>query len=197
MKPLWIGDRKDRVKWASLVHLARREAIQRILVGPFLRDDTPRHLQSTAAAEPVPLATEVWSHFSDPDHHLRLAAAARLRIDQFGGHSWTLPRQTYLDAAREWVLDHRVPKVLLLDPDTGLEPDSGAGLQHVKRSEVAQLWNALSKRDWLVLYQHASRTAEWRRGRFDCFCDCCPPGHAESFDAPLIASDVVIYAARR
>jgi hypothetical protein len=198
MKPVWIGDRRDRVKWAALVHLARREAIRRILTIPFMRDDTPRGLHSTAVAGPVPLPSEVWSHFSDVGHFSRLAASTGLEIKQFADHPWAPPRQRYIQAARQWVVSHNnTTKILFLDPDTGLEPDSGADLKHVKRSELSHLWNALTRHDWLVLYQHGARNSEWRENGLQGFCGCCSGRDGEFFKASYIANDVVMYAARR
>lgn len=195
MKPIWIGDRRDRVKWGSLVHLANRERIHDVLTVPFLRDDTTRQLSSSVAEEPVDLPAGVWDHFSNVRIE-RLAAATGLNLILFTV-PWAPPRHSYVCAVQNWIATFRTTaKILFLDPDTGLEPQT-AGLEHVLRSEVTYLWNSLAECDWLVLYQHAAHTRTWREARFDDFCRCCPGCRSESFTAPKIANDVILYAARR
>ena len=52
-------------------------------------------------------------------------------------------------------------KVVLLDPDTGMEPTRRTE-SHVGRDEIEEVWRALSSHDWLVLYQHQRRESGWR-----------------------------------
>ncbi len=51
-------------------------------------------------------------------------------------------------------------KVVLLDPDTGIEPGR-ATAKHATTTEVSIIWQALRSGDWLVVYQHAARGGSW------------------------------------
>jgi len=51
--------------------------------------------------------------------------------------------------------------VLFLDPDTGLQPQRCRS-EHTTIEEVQALWPVLKAGEWLVLYQHARHTPNWR-----------------------------------
>lgn len=50
--------------------------------------------------------------------------------------------------------------LVLLDPDTGLEPAGRATLKHVKENEVRRVWKSLEPGNLLVFSQHQTN----RRG---------------------------------
>ena len=54
-----------------------------------------------------------------------------------------------------------------------LEPQSGAKTEHVRQHEVRRLWAALESEDWLVFFQHAYRTKEWREMSAGRFAEAC------------------------
>jgi hypothetical protein len=48
-----------------------------------------------------------------------------------------------------------LPRIIFLDPDTGLEPEkSRPKLEHVRKSDLGKIWRAMLERDVLVFYQH-------------------------------------------
>jgi hypothetical protein len=75
-------------------------------------------------------------------------------------------RNKYVVEAIKFARACRSPKVILLDPDTGMAPDSGGGRAHVRGTEIEQFWaGALTPGDWLAVYQHRPRgmaDASWK-----------------------------------
>ena len=67
MKAIYYGDRRDRVKWGGLIHLAKEHDISHIIQVAFYREDAPRRLSNG-----VPLPETVWKHFSDLKNIRRL-----------------------------------------------------------------------------------------------------------------------------
>jgi len=86
-------------------------------------------------------------------------------------------------------------KIVFLDPDTGIEPRK-AGSTHVKAAEITRIWNKLNRNDWLVLYQHAQHTDDWRAVQMARFCDACDASKPKMFCCEDI-NDVVFYAAQK
>ena len=73
MQDEWYGDKRDVVKWSSLVHLARREQIRHILHVAMYRSDMYPALGT--AQGPVELPIKVVQHFCDLNDVQRLATA--------------------------------------------------------------------------------------------------------------------------
>jgi len=87
------------------------------------------------------------------------------------------------------------PKVVLLDPDTGMAAKPGA--QHVGPDDIHSMWEALRPADWLVVYQHASRQRGWAERARKVFMRSCGVSAAVVLTAPRIAWDVVFVGAKK
>ena len=173
----WYADKRDVVKWGTLVLLARKHKLRTIIQVPFLREvrgsDNPI-LRSGRDAWPIP--AEVWSHFRSIGGVTRLGRRCNLTIqvipDVFRHHK----RAKYVGRVIAAVRSQRGRKAVLLDPDTGIEP-SRLTAEHVGCDEVTRVWQALSRGDWLVLYQHQRRAAGWLtevQEKFARACDAAP-----------------------
>ena len=88
------------------------------------------------------------------------------------------------------------PKIVLLDPDTGIAPKH-FNARHVTADEVRAVWEALEPHDWLVLYQHARRSKTWLADTVAEFNACCSGTDASIFRSQETAPDVALFAARR
>ena len=167
MQDEWYGDKRDVVKWSSLVHLAQREKIQHILHVAMYRSNTYPALDT--AQGPVELPIEVVQHFCDLNDVQRLATATGLRVEVCKEEF--CDRSDYFDRVCKRIRSYDcTPLVVFLDPDTGLTPKK-PGLEHVTLCEVAVVFKALRSRDLLVCYQHASRVKDWqdlKRREFAC-----------------------------
>jgi len=107
-------------------------------------------------------------------------------------------RREYIREVADFLKSRPGRKVVLLDPDTGIEPKK-AGPKHVKVIEIQELWEVLSQGDWLVLYQHAFRETNWRETTRERFAEACGVKEEEvkTFEAGEIAWDVAFFAANR
>ncbi|HEV3138185.1 MAG TPA: hypothetical protein VGZ26_09775, partial [Pirellulales bacterium] len=85
---------------------------------------------------------------------------------------------------------------VLLDPDTGISINRKSSA-HVTPEEVRAIWAALRQRDWLVLYQHASRESNWREIRRETFKAACGGAEVIQFCSRNGARDVAFFAASR
>jgi hypothetical protein len=84
----------------------------------------------------------------------RLGPAANVEVVVLDRLLENEPRTNYSAWAKKCLGEMVSGKVVLLDPDTGMEPPSGADRKHIKAREVEVLWAALDPGDWMVLYQH-------------------------------------------
>jgi hypothetical protein len=162
MKEQWYADKRDLVKWATLIHVARKQELQRILQIAFLRpSDKPIVLQTTDGDVPFP--PEVWDHFRNLRDIEALGKQAGVAIEVFGepfqpkadsSQGKQEFRIQYFKKIEEKLNSLQSTKLLVfLDPDTGLEPKR-CGPKHVKREEVAQVFRWMKREDTLVFYQH-------------------------------------------
>ncbi len=195
MRDRWYGDDRDVVKWGAALHLARREGLADIVYVAMHRpdDDWPKLV---TARGPAPLPDEVVRHFRDLDDLRRLEARTGVRIatvrDPF------VDRAAYFRRVCERVGKYAAPVLVLLDPDTGLAPDVGAGPQHVTTDEVAALFAAMRPGDLLACYQHARRQKDWRGRARRAFANApgVPSFEVEALRSDL-ARDVLLLAVRK
>lgn len=77
-------------------------------------------------------------------------------------------------------------KILLLDPDTGIEPPV-ANHTHVTKNEIAAVWSELSSGDWLSVYQHRPMRpkTDWIRQKAEIFEKTCGATPSRTYTATL------------
>jgi hypothetical protein len=194
MKDTWYADHRDLVKWGTLVHVARRERLRAIVQVPFLRLADRPPLQTGAGT--VPIDSEVWRFFREPLSVRDLGERLGVDIVVFDRPFVPRQRKDYRQGFVSLIHETGHPKVVLLDPDTGIAP-AQAGPQHVTAADVRGAWTGLSRGDWLIVYQHASRTRGWRQEATSRFRMAIGAARVEEFFADKIASDVVFVGARK
>lgn len=194
MKDSYYADKRDLVKWGALVHLACRHRIKKIVQVGFLRSDSQASL--SFGSEEVEFPTPVWKHFRSPQHIEELGRLSDVEIDLFDTVFEPVQRQAYVENACSYLRKLNVGKIVLLDPDTGIEPDSGCKSEHISEREVSLFWQALAPGDWLVIYQHKSRQPDWSERRHAKFRSACNSAKVVTIKSK-IAADVVLFAARR
>ena len=183
MRDRWYGDDRDVVKWSTLVHLAQREAISRVLyIAMYRVDDPPASLKTSRGV--VELPKSVLTHFRDLDDVQRLAGDTGLAIEVF--KKPFVDRGAYFAAVQKRVLAQGAPAIVFLDPDVGLVADQ-AGLEHVASAEVAAVFEVLRPGDYLACYQHARRQKDWRGRARRAFANA--PG-VPSFDVEVFESEL-------
>ncbi len=198
MKELWYGDNRDLVKWGALVQIAQEEGIKKIVQVAFLRET--ECLSLCVDKKKFPIAREVWDHFRKDLHNVKaLGSCFGLGIDiEVIGHPFNARERSQYSRRLKSVLEQLggVRKIVLLDPDTGIEPRT-AKPEHVTVKEVKELWGVLSPGDWLVLYQHRYRDRQWKEKTRSKFSSACEIEDVRIFSGPKVAGDVAWFAAKK
>ena len=141
MQDVWYGDRRDRVKWSALVHLARSQRVSKIVQVAFYRPLPNPKLQTDEGF--VPILGEVWSHFSDLKNIQMLAESTRIEIVVLDRVFDPRYRRQYIREMTQSLRQHSDnSKVVFLDPDTGIEPRT-AKAEHVTIKDIKEIWEAL------------------------------------------------------
>jgi len=198
MRNEFYGDKRDLVKWGSLLHLAELHNIKLILFAAYLRPDrTSLHLNVSRSRthQTIPLPDTVWRHFRNLHNMHELGRAAGITIDIFD--DLFQDREDYTRRLIKWIEHHPNRKIVFLDPDNGLSPQH-PDLKHVKPDEIAQIHGAMESGDILVLYQHARRTKTWledTRNEFARAVDADPESIV-TIHSPGV-SDVAFFAAAK
>lgn len=165
MRGLWYGDRRDRVKWGGLIHLAKSYKIPRILQIAYLRDSGKMELRIGDTGETFTLQEEVWKHFSDLQGIRRLGKVVDVDIKVLQTTFDPTKRNEYVRAAIDELRTASRPLVAFLDPDTGISPTKKARPEHVGWEDLKMIWATLEDGDVLAIYQHADRTINWIESR--------------------------------
>jgi hypothetical protein len=194
MRDSWYADKRDLVKWGTLAHIAEREHLPLIVQVPYPRVTARPPLQSGNTE--VPIHPSVWQFFRNLSAVEDLGAPLGREIVVIPDIFDPRQRQRYNQTVADTLSRLPAGKVVLLDPDTGLAPRKASG-EHLTPDDVGAVWSVLHSGDWLVLYQHASRTKTWRAdGRQRLEAICCVQ-ECEEFSAPDISWDVVFFAVRK
>jgi len=196
MRDIWYGDRRDRVKWGALVHLARSQGLSKIVQVAFYQrpTDDPKFWMDAGS---ISVPKEVWDHFSDLRNIEKLGESTGIEIVVLDRIFYPIRRREYIREVIQILRQHSAsPKIVFLDPDTGIEP-ARAKAEHVTMEDVKEIWEVLSTRDWLAVYQHASRRENWREIGKQKFRQACEVEHVKVFRSCKIAKDVAVFAARR
>lgn len=205
MRNEWYGDRRDVVKWTSLLHLAQREEIDRIVQIAMCTDMEPAPPEITTLDREIvqcqAVAAQVANHFH---HHNDLNG-----IRPFGQHfgidvevrlaPFAHPgRGQYFDNVLNEIRASTKRTIWFFDPDTGIEPQGGANEKHVRLQELLDAFKAMRSGDYLACYQHAWREDNWQtlaRNRLAARLDIAK-NRVEVF-ASDYASDVIILAVEK
>lgn len=207
MRDCWYGDKRDLVKWGSLIHLANAHKME-VILQVALYQPSPTLPNLSYDGQEVPLSQEVFEHFRALGRVKDLAQSAGVRIEIFDP-PFSNPRERYFDGVCETLRGLGECKTIaFLDPDTGLAPKKKT-FKHVLPEELRRVYRQLKPDDWLVFYQHAPlfRKSGWR--------DFHRMTFAKSLDLPIneiatfsaaedrtlssrqLASDVILSAVRK
>lgn len=158
MRDEWYGDKRDLIKWGVLLDLEQRYKAKQILQVLYYRPSEWKPMEIDG--DKVELNPEVLRHFRNPFSVSKIACKSCIKVLR----KPFVRRDTYQSEVLKRIrLRTELPRVIFLDPDTGLEPRGKATLKHVLVSEVREIWKTLSPGDVLVLYQHQTNRngSEW------------------------------------
>lgn len=196
MQTQWYGDKRDVVKWATLIHLCKEQGLGIIVQVPFLNDAEFSH-KLCINKQPQQFPKSVWSHFRDLKHIEELGRHKNLDIHIIDGQFKHAEREAYINKVCETVGRYvEFPKAVFLDPDTGIAPQK-PDARHVMIGEIEKVWRRLKRGDWLVLYQHALRKKDWRTTQRKKFARVCGDVPVRTYDCGTMAHDVVFFCAEQ
>ena len=153
MRPEWYADKRDLVKWSVLITLAKKNNIKRVVYAVYLGESNWLPIQIDGKKSDLP--REVLTHFRDIADIKRMENK-ELKITIIDAPFRQEGRGAYTASLLRSIKEISENIILLLDPDTGLEPPNGkASEKHIKEDELSDIWTALRKDSFLVLYQHA------------------------------------------
>lgn len=150
MRDQWYGDNRDLVKWGAVLTIARQHQATRVLQVAYRRPSAWGDLRIDG--EPIALPEAVLSHFRALEHIRRMDAGIPIDLIAEPFEDRAAYAQIVARRLGERTPDDRL--VVLLDPDTGLEPPGHPNMKHVLESEVRDVWDRLQPGDVLMLYQH-------------------------------------------
>ena len=201
MHDKYYGDKRDLVKWSVLWLLANEErnGVKHILQIPFSHEDKkwPGEININDHSHPIP--AQVRAQFCNMQLIKNLACPKDVRIDVFVSEvEWSgRARGAYIGEALEFIAAHDDgPRIIFLDPDTGLAENGKGDLHHVRVAEVKKFWEQMADGDLLVVYQHRFRQGEWSDLRREPLEEAL---QSQVFVAkgPDIAHDVAFFYARK
>ncbi len=196
MRDKWYSDNRDLVKWGVLLQLAELHNTATILQVAYYRS-TPwdgKSIEIDGCAYPLPL--EVVNHFRNIKNIATLRSNARVMVLDAPCHDRAQYLQCILMAIQNLPKE---PAIVFLDPDTGLEPKK-PGLEHVRETELWEIWHALRPDDLLVFYQHANRGRRpWVKEKKTQFEKAIglEPGGSKLAQGKEIARDVAFFFSQR
>lgn len=192
MRLVWFGDKRDIVKWSTLLLIANQYNLKQIVQICFLNQSFFSSVSIDGTEYEVP--AEVIKFFRDIRSVERLSSNVTITVFD---EPFT-DRKNHLTSSLAAIDKYEYPICVFLDPDTGLEPSSSrANKTHVTENELKEYWKKLKHGDVLVFYQHKPlmNKAHWIEDRKKQFADTInlPLADVKIAKADKIANDVVFF----
>ena len=169
MRNEWYGDKRDFLKWPSLLHLAQREGTRRIFQIAMCTDAGPAYPEITTLDGRIVQCQAVTILVADHFHHHNDLRGITALGEHLGINIvvWSYPfthaiRGRYFARVFAEIQTSETRTVWFFDPDTGIETRTQDDAKHVRLQELADALEAMQPGDWLVCYQHAPREPDWR-----------------------------------
>lgn len=169
MRNEWYGDKKEVVKWASLLYLAQREGIEHIFY-IVMRTDTQqdypkiKDLNGNAVLGQRDVVEQVANFFDRHKDLIRIEELGKkhnIHIEVWLKRFEHVNRASYFAEVCRKMRVSEPRSVWFFDPDTGIEPNRADGT-HIKKQELRDAFAALKSGDFLACYQHNTRRGDWR-----------------------------------
>ena len=169
MRNEWYGDKRDFIKWPTLLHLANRQGIARIFQVAMKTDAEPPDPAITTLNGAIVNCANITALVADHFHRHNDLNGFRAVGEDFGinivvwlGIFTHASRDRYFANIFAEIQEHECPTVWFFDPDTGIEPPSGANSTHVRLAELANAFQLIPEGDYLACYQHSWREENWQ-----------------------------------
>jgi hypothetical protein len=209
MRNQWYGDKRDLMKWGTLIHLAGDDPAVRILQVLMMRPDAERDSSLTERKAHVVTPHSMPARVSDyfrRFRHVRDIVHLDTRIGVYdkpfpGKDQGTCQdrRTHYFAATCQWIGRFREKRrVVLVDPDTGIKQERRTW-RHIEPKELHCLYDELNPGDMLILYQHALHRRNWVRMTLTQFAEAIGVrrGEVRVFQCRKPPCGVALFAATR
>jgi hypothetical protein len=196
MKDIWYGDKRDIVKWSTLVTLARNEKLESIIYIPYFRQSN--FGQITIAGVPHEVPQDVLFHFRNIFNCKNIINDIPIKVlkdvftDQGVCQNLLL---RFIENCK-----HKKKSLVFLDPDTGLEPITRPTLCHILGKSVREVWENIPKNWILAIYQHQTNRngQSWISAKQSQFKEAIGVGDGMvKVASGNIVNDVVIFFAHK
>jgi hypothetical protein len=149
MQDWYYADHRDLLKWGVLMLLARQHRLSRIVQIAYLRPSVFPKID--LGGQEKELSPEVRLHFRRINNITALRNGISISVfDEFFED-----RKAYEEAAMRYLASLAgEPRLVFLDPDTGLEPEGRPELKHVLGREAYAIWSELKSNEVFAFYQH-------------------------------------------
>lgn len=194
MRDTWYSDNRDIVKWSAVFALTREHKLRAVVQALFLQKGERPALSFDG--QPLPIPDAVWQHFRNVRGVEALAPLLDCSVHVFDQPYSLRTRRSYIADFCRLLASLPSPKLVLLDPDTGLQPGHLTS-RHVAVDDVRNIWGVLGPCDWLAVYQHASREKGWRDRTIATFSRACDHSYVRVFVGHRLAHDVIVLATER
>jgi len=160
MRLRWVGDSRDYVKWDCVFEKSVGYFVFYI---PMLR----------ASVDPKCGNEKVQQHFDQRKDlkQFQDLFPGGFDVFMFGNREYsTLFANEYFESviSRLSELQRTQHVLVFIDPDTGIEPQSGARDEHIRLKDLQLVWHSLRATERLIVYQHASRNSDWKERLATC-----------------------------
>ena len=165
MRGEWYRDKRDIVKWTSVLYLAKRQKVKCILyvaMCPSQETRIPKlSTNGCDVSDAEQYFDQVIGHFRVEDwtNDLKSFGSSQgIEVEVVGGEYSAKNGTSYFKEVCEKIKVfeekyRKSPILVFLDPDTGIEPQK-AKREHVKKRDLKIVFDKLRPGDYLVCYQH-------------------------------------------
>ena len=201
MRPEWYGDKRDIIKWSSVLDLAKKCEAKTILQVPMCSKGPEVIVCRDGTKLDSRVIEKVLEHFNDLAK-IRNLGEPNIKIKVFDEPFLNGKRQLYFDVLRKKICNTikgsgKVPIIVLLDPDTGIAPKK-AKPEHVTKGNLLSVFEVLRPGDYLACYQHSPRRKFWQTPAHEKFYKAInvDSRQVETFKSQY-ATNVIILAAKK
>ena len=194
MQDKYYADNRDLLKWGVLIRLTEQYLLSRIIQVAYLRPSIFPMVD--IAGQRTELPSQVRAHFRNIRNITSLHGDISISVFDRPFDD----RTAYHDAVTQYLAEFgREPRLVFLDPDTGLEPIRRPDFKHVLDSEAYAIWSQLKTKEVFAFYQHKTNKGnkpwiEEKRAQLEKAIKV-QEGAVLLGQSPSIANDVVIYYA--
>jgi len=201
MQGRFYADARDEIKWSLVSRLARDGGIHRVIQVAMVPQSTRRepklvqeHVRRFFQSEREELQP-LWNGCLRRAERLGQVPPNRYEIKVLDQPFAVRDRETYFREICELLETYPEAVLVLLDPDTGMEPPKHTTAAHVTKTEIGRVFNSMPSGSVLVVYQHHTHRPGFVGTAQSKFEDALPEDAVK--DRPVRDGDVAFLVAHK